>query len=657
MSPRPATLRSILASLLPALLALGLLGAPGPAPAALRLQLVADDLAPADRAASQALLDEALAALPPRLRQRLDRRLEVAWAPLPEPVYGRAEGERLLLNRRWLPALAGAAGEAPSGRTHGSQRRELLATLLHEIAHVYDNARLWSAGEGAQLARCRQLQASLGGIGLAQDCRTRSARERSLSDDPRLLDLAGWPQRAGARGAREADNGQVDRSPDPYERANPREFMAVNLEYFLLDPEYACRRPSLHRFFAEHFGWQPATARCPRELPILGAQDGEASPLRRLDPARVQAVDYLFAEANQNPMSRWGHSMLRLVVCAPGRPPGADCRLDLEHHLVLSFRAFIDDLQLSTWSGLTGDYPSRLFILPLGQVIDEYTKLELRSLTSLPLRLSREDIERLVQRAVEMHWSYDGRYYFVSGNCAVETLRLLRAGTGQAALDSLDSILPNGLLTLLDARGLADPAPLADPDQARRLGYRFDSYRDRYQAMYAVVQGRPGIDVAQVEDWLALPAARRRAGFAGADLQGAAALLLLEQAAQLRALLLARDGLKQRYLEAEGTELAAVDGHLRALVQGSGYLSRPAELLGEGYGIPQPSEWQRLAHDTDARHARLRAEAEQLDNAVRALIAPAQQAELDAIEQNLASLGERLRTLHRAGGGIDLPER
>ena len=66
--------------------------------------------------------------------------------------------------------------------------------------------------------------------------------------------------------------------------------------------------------------------------------------------------------------------MLRLVICAPGRDPGPDCRLDLDHHLVLSFRAFVDDVQLSSWDGLTGVYPSRLFILPLGQVIDEYTR-------------------------------------------------------------------------------------------------------------------------------------------------------------------------------------------------------------------------------------------------------------------------------------------
>src|SRR3546814_8886738 len=75
-----------------------------------------------------------------------------------------------------------------------------------------------------------------------------------LSRDPRLLDLAGWqigPLRFGLRLSR---NAFTDRSPDPYELDSPAEFVAVNLEYFVLDPAYACRRPALHRYFVAHFG-------------------------------------------------------------------------------------------------------------------------------------------------------------------------------------------------------------------------------------------------------------------------------------------------------------------------------------------------------------------------------------------------------------------
>ncbi|KGK85559.1 hypothetical protein DP64_00185 [Stutzerimonas degradans] len=632
------------------------------AQADLRLTLATADLQPGERQASQALLDEALAALPPRLLQRLDRDVQVVWHDgLPTQAYGRAGGDRLELNRRLLPALVdGSAASQRTGRTHGTVRRELLATVIHEIAHLYDRARLWSPDQHLLQAQCRQRVGSLGAVGLPDDCRGQERRRFTLSDEPRLLDLAGWPQRVGRRGARELTNAQVARSPDRYELSNPREFVAVNLEYFLLDPSYACRRPSLQRYFSAHFGWTPAsTADCAPGYPFLNAgRDFGRTPLLTLDPARVFEVDYLFAEANDAWVSRWGHSMLRLVICAPGRTPGPDCRLDLEHHLVLSFRAFVDDVQLSSWDGLTGAYPSRLFILPLGQVIDEYTKVELRSLASVPLKLRREEIRQLVERSAELHWSYDGDYYFLSNNCAVETLKLLRGGTARDELRALDSIMPNGLLEVLIHRGLADASVLDDPREALRLGYRFDSYRDRYQAMFVVLKERLGLPQDSVEQWLELDAAKRRPWIERADLRAAAALLLVEQAALRKQLLLAQDELKNRYLGGRGQDarLDKADGALQEILASSGYLSRPAELLdGDGYGLPQASEWRRLERESEQRQLRLNELSEELDREVRVLLGDERRKELEAIEANLTQIGEHLRGLHKAGGGLELP--
>ncbi len=628
------------------------------------LQLKLDDhgLQPDERVASQALLDEALAVLPPRLVQRLDRAIRVQWRDdLPERAYGRAGGNRLELNRRLLPALSdGSAARQRTGRTHGTVRRELLATVVHELVHLYDRGRLWSPEQHLLQGQCRQRADSLGLIGLPDNCRGQTWRRFTLSDDPRLLDLAGWPQRVGRRGQREQDNAQVARSPDTYELTSPLEFVAVNLEYFLLDPDYACRRPSLYRYFSDHFGWQPAqTAACATGLPILNAgRDFGRTPLLQLDPAQVYEVDYLFAEANDAWVSRWGHSMLRLVICAPGRTPGPECRLDLDQHLVLSFRAFVDDVQLSSWDGLTGVYPSRLFVLPLGQVIDEYTKVELRGLASVPLKLNRDEIHTLVERSAELHWSYDGDYYFLSNNCAVETLKLLRSGTARAELAALDSILPNGLLEILINRGLADASVLDDPREALRLGYRFDSYRDRYQAMFAVLKERLGLPQERVEQWLELSAGERQHWIVRADLRASAALLLVEQAALRRQLLLAQDELKNRYLgdrERDAT-LNKADDALQEILANSGYLSRPAELLdGQGYGLPQASEWQRLEHESEQRQLRLNQLSEELDREVRVLLGEERRQELEAIEANLAQIGTHLRTLHKAGGGLELP--
>ncbi|MWV10970.1 DUF4105 domain-containing protein [Pseudomonas sp. R-28-1W-6] len=633
------------------------------AQAELRLSLDSAGLSSAERQLSQQLIDEALDALPPSFIQRLDRQMWVRWEDdLPANAYGRITRlDALTLNASLLPRLLDPQqASAPSGRPHGSLRREVLATIVHELTHLYDRARLWPAADRRLLQRCQASVASSGAVGLADECRGQDARRFTLSDDPRLLDLAGWQQAVGKRGEREQDNGQNGRSPDLYELSNPREFVAVNLEYFLLDPSYACRRPALQRYFAAHFAWAPSQPQpCAAGYAYLNAgRDFARQPLGQLDPERIYQVDYLLAEPNQQWASRWGHSMLRLVICAPGRPRGPDCRLDLQEHLVLSYRAFVGDVQLSSWDGLTGAYPSRLFVLPLAQVIEEYTKVELRGLASVPLRLSRPELEQLVERAAELHWSYDGDYWFLSNNCAVETLKLLRSGSGRDELQALDSIMPNGLLEILDGRGLADMSVLADPREALRLGYRFDSFRERYQAMFAVLRAQLPVPQEQVEDWLQLPAEQRRSWFARADLRTSAALLLLEQAALRRQLLLAQEDLKQRYLHAREQHqpgFGAADNTLRQILANSGFLSRPAELLDAGYGLPQRNEWQRLEQESTTRQQTLRQLSDDLDREVRRLLEPQRLVELEAGEANLKQLGSHLRGLHKAGGGLLLP--
>jgi hypothetical protein len=258
-----------------------------------------------------------------------------------------------------------------------------------------------------------------------------------------------------------------------------------------------------------------------------------------------------------------------------------------------------------------------------------------------------------------MHWSYDGNYYFLSNNCAVESLKLLRSGSNNAQLKGLDSIMPNGLLEVLKGRGLADTSVLNDPKEALRLGYRFDSFRERYQAMFEVLKKHLPIKQQNVEDWLALSAAERRPWFERADLRTSAALLLLEQASYRRQLLLAQDEVKQRYLgarELQNGGMERANATLQQILANSGFLSRPAELLGSsGYGLPQPSEWQRLESESSLRQKQLQTLTGDLDKEVRALLEPSRAAEISASEANVKEIGEHLRKLHKAGGGLELP--
>ena len=404
-------------------------------------------------------------------------------------------------------------------------------------------------------------------------------------------------------------------------------------------------RPSTWPWYQAHFGTPPSLPRprCATTLPLLQAESEEgAASLLQLDPARVYAVDYLFAEGSAQPMSRWGHSMLRLVVCKPGRVPGPDCRLDLEYHRVLSFRAFVGDVQISNWRGLTGGYPSRLFVLPLQQVVDEYTKVELRGLQSLPLQLGRSEIVSLLERTAQVHWSYDGRYYFVSNNCAVETAKLLQAGVPRLGEAGLAQLSPRGLKRRLVRLDVLDERVLADRTAAQAQGYYFASARDHYQQLFAVAAAQLALPARDVRGWLKLPAQQRAPWLLQGDLRASAGLLLLEQAAQRRAELRARDVLKRQLLAAPDS---AETRSLRGLLEQSGQWLRPGTLLqDDGYGLPLGDEQALLSAAVATASAQAVPAWQALRVQLRQQLPIRQCEEMDAIDANLAALGAHLRT-------------
>lgn len=224
----------------------------------------------------------------------------------------------------------------------------------------------------------------------------------------------------------------------------------------------------------------------------------------------------------------------------------------------------------------------------------------------------------------------------------------------------MDSIVPNGLLSVLEARGLADGSVLNDKREALRRGYLFDSFRDRYQAMFSILkQQLPAIPQHTVEAWLEQPAPARQAWFAEANLRTSAALLLLEQAGYRRQLLLAQEEVKQRYLGARDAgdhSVGNASDTLQAILANSGFLSRPAELLGtDGYGLPQESELKRLEQVSGERQRQLQQLTVDLDKEVRALLSDERAAAIAASEANLKMIGQHLRDLHKASGGLMLP--
>ncbi len=126
---------------------------------------------------------------------------------------------------------------------------------------------------------------------------------------------------------------------------------------------------------------------------------------------------------------------------------------------------------------------------------------------------------------------HDGNYFFLSNNCAVEELKLLRGGTNNSKLVGLDNIMPNGLLEVLKGRGLADTSVLDDPRGSPAPGLSLRLFPRSLSSDVRGIEKAPADQTGQaVEDWLSLTAAERRQWFDQADLRTSAALLLLEQA-------------------------------------------------------------------------------------------------------------------------------
>ncbi|MCK5072414.1 MAG: DUF4105 domain-containing protein [Bacteriovoracaceae bacterium] len=304
-------------------------------------------------------------------------------------IWGETDGKnKILLNRNLLTYIINNNGTDILPCLHGSFHRIATATIIHELAHIYD----------------------LNG----KDIHSSSTDYKSLTGITR-------------KRLRKRINKNLTRSPDIYEYKNTKEHFAVNLEYFFLDPDYKCRRPLLYSFFQKHFDFIPyPSGKCEINTNIDIIVNGKLQKFK-LAPSRIYDIHYLHAGKAKPIMSRFGHSMFRIITCAPNRKEVSEkCLQDTSHHLVAGFVAMIGDISISNLKGLTGKYPVRLTITSLSAKIQEYTRQQLRDLTSVPLNLSKNKIDGFMKHLLSSNWEYKGKYYFLSENCATEAMKILR---------------------------------------------------------------------------------------------------------------------------------------------------------------------------------------------------------------------------------------
>ena len=381
--------------------------------------------------------------LPPAMKEGIGKTVQIQFEPMNDynkrPVYGQViSPNKIRLNSNLISEINRNSNLAA-------------ATLIHELGHLYDDP-------------------------------TQDWNKARVSSNRTYQRLAGWSKQGPLRKLKPKNNLKL-RSPNPYEFSEIREHFAVNLEHFLLDPEYSCRRPALNHYLVTQFGGFQPPSECQTQTQIFPHSKSGGLRLNQpidINPKRIYEIHYLMASPGQGIESQFGHSMLRLVICAPSRSQvGPDCLKDVSNHLVVSYRAQVQESTPKVWKGIVGMYPSEAFFYPLKEMIEYYTKLELRDLESLPLKLDLEQKNQLVYRLLEQYWEYVGTYLAFKNNCSTEVGHLLKGVLPQEKLRGFSAKTPTQLKNKLIALGLLpsdlDESIRKSPAQTVKSGYLFRS--------------------------------------------------------------------------------------------------------------------------------------------------------------------------------------
>lgn len=459
--------------------------------------------------------------LPRKIKTAFPAGIPLQFQPLREHLQGRAHREQgLILNQsEVLTAIL------------KMDWHEAIGTLLHETAHLYDFFNLRSMTEKAFISECQMFSQGRDGA-LSQDCELIRNVRTTVSTEPLYLEIAGWPLSVQGNNQRKTQNLLSHRSVDNIELQNPYEHFASNFEHYILDPDYACRKPVLTEYFDRHFDMKKSRNDCAHQSYVDPSARRAEEVVKNLPLERVYQIHVLHAGPGSALMSNWGHTMFRVVICAPDRKEiGPQCMQDENHHLVLSFRAFVNTPTISSWKGLTGAYPSRLFFVPFEEVKTSYLDLEGRDLFSYPLRLNKNEQNLFLKRALEIHWSYDSRYYFVSNNCAIESLNLIKSVLMRTDLLSEKIVTPNELLRLLDRSRLLE-RPQGKPDQLLRQGFVFQSRLPHQVYALSLITGKKET-LASLKEHFAKSFTERRSLYLteGAGVEKLAAIVSLEEIA------------------------------------------------------------------------------------------------------------------------------
>ena len=250
--------------------------------------------------------------LPEKLKKAFPTQLKVQFKDIGS-LHGQASFKKgITLSQKILEViLSEKLQQSPSEnqngqlRTHKTKLQEARGTLIHETAHLYDFLNVRTSSEKSFIENCQFLNSSNEPNQALPDlCEVYLTTKTTLSTDPYYLEIAGWPLSVQGTNYRAKHNIYQHRTADALEFKNSIEHFAVNFEYYLLDPQFACRKPILSRFFDQHFGLQKSKANCDHNFYVDPSSSNPDQLIRRIPIDRVYQIHYLHAGKGSEAIDR-----------------------------------------------------------------------------------------------------------------------------------------------------------------------------------------------------------------------------------------------------------------------------------------------------------------------------------------------------------------
>ncbi len=412
---------------------------------------------------------------------------------------------KILIHKGFLPIIL----KGPNSATeYGCEFKNLYslaqAAIVHGVGRIYD---LTVHKNKAEKDRCSSIISEVKSKNRmewpddALECVDRAESSTLISERVRYRNITqGWSGKVGKYTI--SKQAFWPRAVNPYAFAyDVRTHFAYNFEHYILDPEYACRKPVEYEYLSQQLGekgesFNPYHAiesgLCKINTEMRVAEkfmkdDGGSVVSYQnydLDPKNVESIYFYRAGSGSGAASFFGHSMYRVVgkkgqklveSCPDEEAYGGSCDLVINH------RANPLELRLDSAKGFFGGYPSQLLTSSVYDVQNEYGDGELRNIFNIPIGrydgntftpMDEKEKTRFLYAALEQYWTYIGNYKFISNNCADESMRLFSIASDLPQLRYSNVLTPKQVDQGVFAKlNLLDPnvsKEVAEPGMIRR---------------------------------------------------------------------------------------------------------------------------------------------------------------------------------------------